>query len=174
MNPRNARSLLAVAGVAALGLSLGIGAVSASDDELGAWIYEGTCASPGQTPLHDIGDLEIDDDDRTPDIAGTSVPGPVYEEDEGISTSLDDLTAKPHVVIVRASDDRSAPVVACGEISGEARDGVLRVPLEAVGNSGVSGVATFGPARPGSDDGDKTEVTTEVQRGAQQAATPAA
>ncbi|MCC7021661.1 MAG: hypothetical protein IT338_02470 [Thermomicrobiales bacterium] len=171
MKSRNARTLLTVAGVAALGLSLGIGAVSASDDELGAWIYEGTCASPAQSPLHDIGDLDIEDHGRASGIAGTPVAGPVYEEDEGISTSLDELTASPHVVIIRASDDEHAPIVACGEISGEARDGKLEVPLQPVGNSGVSGVSTFGPPE---DKEDKAEVVTQVQRGAAQAATPTA
>ncbi len=83
---------------AAIGLTIGIGGLAAQgDDEFGAGIFEGACASPGDRRLFDPGDLEIDDDDdderrRTPTIGGTLVAGPVSEEDEDLSATIDDLT----------------------------------------------------------------------------------
>ena len=175
MTATHLRPLTTVAAVAALGLSLGIGAATAQgDDEFGAGIYEGTCDNPGDRALHDIGDLEHDDDDPNT-IARTPVSSPVYSEDEGIASTLDDLTGAPHVVLVRAEDNANAPVVACGEIAGDTSGGTLMVLLDPVGDSGVSGVARFGPADDDDDGDDQTEVITEVTMGdGGMMATPAA
>lgn len=170
------KPLLACAGAAALMLTMGAGGSLAlnDDDELGAGIHEGTCASPGAM-IEDIDDLEIDDDRRTPTIAGTAVAGPVYEEDEDLDVSLETLTGAPHVVLVRASDDSSAPAVACGEITGEPTNGTLRVPLAEVDGSGITGVATFRPDDDDDDDDDdELEVLIQVHRGGGMASTPAA
>ena len=169
------QTLLACVAAAALCI-LGVGGSLAQDEELGAGIYEGTCELAGASVVEDIGDLEVDDDAArsTPMIAGTPVAGPVYEEDEGLTVSLADLTGAPHVILIRASDNPDAPLVACGAIAGEATTGVLQVPLLEVSGSGITGVATFGPPHPSDDDGDQAEVIVQVQRGGGMASTPAA
>lgn len=169
--------LLTCAGAAALLLSLGAGgSLAQAENEFGASIVGGTCESPGDAIIDDIGDIEVDDDaaGRTPMIAGTPVAGPVYEEYEGLAVSLADLTGAPHVVVVRASEAAAAQVVACGEISGEAATDMVHVPLAEVDGSGITGVATFGPPDPNDDDGDMSEVLVQVQRGGGLASTPAA
>lgn len=146
---------------AALALVLGGAAAQDDDRSFGAGIYEGTCDSPGDQAVFDIGDLETDEDDPNT-MMGTPVASPVYSEDEGLSAPLDDLTGAPHVLLVRESEDANAPVAACGEITGDANGAELVIQLEPVNDSGVSGVATFGPPEPGDDDGDQSEVTVEV------------
>lgn len=159
-----------------VGLTIGIGGLAAQgDDEFGAGIFEGACDSPGEHRLFDLGDLEIDDDDdddrrRTPTIGGTPVAGPVYEEDEDLSATIDDLTAAPHVMLVFASDAADAPIAACGGVFGQADTGTLLTTLDAVDGSGVSGVATFRPT----DDAERTDVLVQVQRGAVATGTPEA
>lgn len=177
MKAKNARMGLVGAGVAALGLSLIVApSVGAQDDAMsfGAGIYEGTCDSPGDRAVFDIGDLEADDDDNNGTLAGTPVSGPVYSEDEGLSATLDDLTGQPRVVLVLASEDANAPAVACGEITGEPDGDHLSVDLEPVDDSGVSGVATFGPPEPGDDDGDRSEVEVQVRADGGMVGTPSA
>ncbi len=179
MKAKRIRGFATGAGAVALGLTIGAGGLAAQPgDELAAGIFEGTCGSPGDNRLFDLGDLEATDDDdrgRTSTIAGTPVAGPVFEEEDDISASIDELTATPHVVLVFASDAADAPVAACGEITGEASDGRLRVTLEPVDGSGIGGVATFRPDNDDTDDDDdQTEVLVQVQRGVEATGTPTA
>ena len=169
MSGRFGRTLSASVALAlclSLGATLVASAGSGDDDtSFGAGIYQGSCDIPGDRADFDIGDLEADDDDdaATPKIGGTPVAGPVYAEDEGLSASLDDLTSNPYVVVIRQSEAADAPIVACGAITGEQTNDELRVTLDPIDDSGVSGLATFGPADARNDDGDQTEVDVEVQ-----------
>lgn len=160
---------LAVALMASLALAT---PALADDDDLGAFIREGTCESPGNV-VEDVGDLDpLDDDDSEWDVVGSDVPRSttVYGEDEGISQAIDDLTGTEHVITIHAADDSNADVIACGEITDEAdSDGTLTIDLDEVDGSGYTGKVHFGP----SDDSDEaTEVTTVVWQGG--SATPEA
>jgi len=134
--------------------------------EHGAYIYAGRCDSLEGPVLFDIGDLEAERRPRGNAASTLAGSGPVYEEDEDISATIEELLASPHVVVVRERDDRSSPVIACGEITGEARDGRLSVQLRPVGGSRVGGVAAFGPNRD-RDDHEPTEVLVQVRHGVQ-------
>ena len=94
--------------------------------------------------------------------------GVVYEEDDDISATVDELTGSPHVVVVREHDDESSPIIACGAIEGEAANGRLEIALDPVDDSGVSGTALFRPDDDDDDDDDDepTEVLVRVSHGA--------
>jgi hypothetical protein len=149
--------------IAAGGAILAMGPASASDDdEYGAYIYTGTCDDFSGAAVEDVGDLEEDDADFWR-VLGDDEPAPntIYGEDEDITPSIDELTGEPHVLVVRAADDETADVVACGEISGTAGNvGSLTIELEEVEGSGVQGRASFGPDD--DDDDDQIRVTTGV------------
>lgn len=131
--------------------------------EFDAYIAEGTCDSPAGQVVFDIGDVEADDDRTYQQLAGTPVSGPVFQEDEGITATIADLTGSPHVVVVRVDDNPDAALVACGEITGEPIDGTLQINLTAVDGSGIAGIAQFTPG-PGDDDddNDQTQVVTQI------------
>ncbi len=131
--------------------------------EHGAYIYAGSCDSVDGRVLFDLGDLEPERRPRGGAESRLAGSGPVYEEDEDISATLDELLAAPHVVVVRERDDASSPVIACGAIEGTPADGKLEVQLRPIGTSGVSGLATFGPNRDRDDD-EPTEVLVQVRR----------
>lgn len=138
------------------------------DNELGAYIYEGTVDSFGDRPVEDIGDLDSlhDDDDDIDDVwnvvgGGDPVPNPLWgDDDEDVDFTIEQLTASPHVLVIHASESTSSPVVAVGAIEGEVgSDGSLMIELEEVDNSGFEGRAHF---HLDDDDDDDTEVTIGV------------
>ena len=156
--------ILAVAGAVALAGTALMTPAKASDNDLGAFIRQGTCATPGKV-VEDIGDLDpLDADDSEWQVVGDVRPeGDVFGEGEGITQSIDDLTGSAHVVTVTASDDAESNVIACAEITGTAAgNGMLTVDLNEVSGSGYTGKVQFGP----SDDRDETtDVTTVIWQG---------
>jgi hypothetical protein len=130
--------------------------------EHGAYIYAGRCDSIGVRVLFDIGDLEPERRPRGGAESRLEGSGPVYEEDEDITATIQELLASPHAVVVRERDDRSSPVIACGEIAGQVSGDTLSVTLRPVGGSSVAGVAIFGPNRD-RDDHEPTEVLVQVR-----------
>lgn len=160
------RLFLPVTGVlttfALLGLAFaGAASAQGNQGDFGAYIYEGTCDQPSANALDDVGDL--DPDESVWMVVGNGEPTPetVFGEDEGISAAVQDLTGSDHVLIVRASDDQSAPVIACGAITGEVdSNGELLVQLDEVEGSGFQGRAHFGPNK--DDDDEPTEVTVAI------------
>ncbi len=167
MTATNSRRLVTGLTLGTLCFALGGAAVGADDDDFGAYIYAGTCDSQNGPARFDIGDLDSDDADDRVIVAtpAAGMTGTTYSEDEDISATLDDLTGSPHAVVVRERDDENSPIVACGDIAGTATNGELRIDLRSVNDSGISGVALFGPNHDDSDD-DPTDVFVQVQRGA--------
>lgn len=133
--------------------------------EHGAYIYAGRCDSIGDHVLFDIGDLEPERRARGGAESRLAGSGPVYEGDEDIAATVEELVASPHAVVVRERDDRSSPVIACGEVAGQVHDDTLSVILRPVGGSRVAGIAVFGPNRDRDDD-EPTEVLIQVRHGA--------
>lgn len=56
------------------------------------------------------------------------------QEDEG---TLEDLTGAQHVVVIHNRSERYGAIVACSEISGYDRDGVLAIPMRAISDEEV-------------------------------------
>lgn len=142
--------------------------------DFGAYIYEGTCDNISGEAIEDVGDLDPDEGVWKVVGKGEQSPDRVWGEDEGISPTLDDLTGKQHVAVVRDDDDEQAPVVACGAIEGAAdANGELVIQLNEVDGSGWQGRAHFGPKQ--KDDDEATEVTVAVWHatGGTPSATPA-
>lgn len=108
--------------VMALALIVVAAPALADDDELGAYLFKGSCAAfAPDAVIEDLGDLEIEDDaDKewarvAPD--GAEMPVPLWVEDESTRTvTAEDLAAGGYAVAVTADDSRRAPVIACGEI----------------------------------------------------------
>jgi hypothetical protein len=134
--------------------------------DLGAFIRAGTCDAPGDV-VEDIGDLDVDsdDDDTVWDRIGKGDPEPdvVYDEEEDIHQTVDELTGRDYVITIHARDDVKSDVIACGAIAGDVRsDGGLLIDLAEVDGSGWVGRAHFAPHH---DDDDETEVTVGVWQG---------
>jgi hypothetical protein len=160
---------VAALALAALAAPLGVAAGDDDDDDrFGAWIYAGTPGEFGGDPVASIGGLERIDDDDDDDIdwldSGTIDATVIWEEEEDIDASLDTLMAEPHVVVVRADDNRDADTLAVGEIAGEVDDrGNLTIILEPVDDSGIAGMAHFDPED--DDDDDELDVSVVVWEG---------
>lgn len=108
----------------------------------GAWVYEGTCDRLAASPLKEIGGLEQESD--ADDLAVLDLPDPVpstvWMEDEDIDLTVSDLTATPHAVVVRASEDGRSAVIACGVVTNApVGDAPFAFPLDTVGDSGYRG-----------------------------------
>ncbi|HRA47501.1 MAG TPA: hypothetical protein PK819_05465 [Thermomicrobiales bacterium] len=155
-------------GIAGCGLLLVATPVLARHDdhlgpEYGAYINVGTCEEISDQVVADIGDLEKDE--HVWKVVGQGLkikPDPIYGEDEEIDQTIEELTASDHVVVIRADDDVTAAVIACGAISGKAdAKGELMVALDEVDDSGFEGRAHFGPNHD-DDDHEPVEVTTGV------------
>lgn len=139
----------------------------ADEDDLGAFIREGTCDNPGNV-VEDIGDLDkLDTDDNEWNVVGNGEPQPdtVWGEDDDVDQTIDALTSGGYIVTIHERDDANAAVIACGELSGEiGDDGTLMIDLAEVDGSGFTGRVHFAPEQ--DDDDDETEVTTAVWQGA--------
>ncbi len=146
------------------------GAVADDDDDrFGVWIYPGTVEQLGDSPLASLGSLESEDDlDDLDDIDGLDLSGieadRFWEDDEDVDFTIDELTATPHTVIVRADDSEDSPIILAGLIAGDLdNDGDLTIWLEPVDDSGFAGIAHFDADD--DDDDDDTDVTVVVWEG---------
>lgn len=162
--------LIVFALVASLLAPIGAVADDDDDDRFGVWIYPGTIEQLGDSPLARLGSLEFEDDDfdDLDDIDGFDVSGiqadQFWEEEEDVDATIDELTASPHTVIVRAENSEDSTIILAGLIAGEVNaDGELTIWLEPVDNSGFAGIAHFDPDD--DDDDDDTEVTVVVWEG---------
>lgn len=154
----------ALVAAALLTLALaGPASAQGNQGDFGAYIYEGTCDQLGATALEDVGDLDQDDDAWNVVDQGETAPDAVYGEDDDIAQTIDTLTSADHVVVVRASDDQSAAVIACGAIAGEIdANGALLIQLDEVEGSGFQGRAHIGPNMDDDDDDEQTAVTVAI------------
>ena len=155
-------------GAAIIAVALPAAAIASgagNPEEYGAYIHAGTCSKIESRALFDIGDLEVERGPRAAEAAELPGSGPVYEGDEEISATLSELTASPHMVVVRERGDPSSQVIACGAIQGEISNDQLQTTLEPTGDSGVRGTALFRP-NTDRDDNEPTEVIVRVRHGA--------
>lgn len=153
----------------------GTATAGSNDDSFGAFIRAGTCEAPGDV-VEDIGDLENDEDDAWRVIGGDDpAPEVVYDEDEDIGQTIDELTGGEFVVTIHERENPDSTMIACGAITGEVdADGTLLIDLDEVDDSGFEGRAHFGPDDADADDdhddddhddkgnADQTEVTVGV------------
>jgi len=72
-----------------------------------------------------------------------------------VEAPLSDILGAEHAINVHESAERIENYIACGDITGEATDGMLEIDLEERNDSGVEGVAYL------TDNGDDT-TTVEV------------
>lgn len=106
----------------AAALYLSAGPALASDDEYGAYLFKGTCASYApESVVEDIGDLDLETGPSkewlrlSPDNA--PVPNPVHIEDESTGkVTADQLAAGKFAIVITQTDSRNAEPIACGEI----------------------------------------------------------
>lgn len=141
---------------------------SGDDDRFGAFIHAGTCEAPGDV-VEEIDELDDDrdDDDAVWQRIGGDDPAPevLYDEDEDIGQTVDELTAGEFVVAVHEGEGADSPIIACGAITGEVgADGSLVIDLDEVDDSGFEGRAHLAPDDDSddddnNDDDDQTEVT---------------
>ncbi len=161
--------LIAFALVASLLAPIGAVADDDDDERFGVWIYPGTVEEPGDSPLARLGSLEHDDDlDDLDDIDGFDLSAieadQFWEDEEDVDFTIEELTAKPHTVIVRAENSEDSDIVLAGLIEGDVDDrGELTIWLEPVDDSGFAGIAHFDPDE--DDDDDDTDVTVVVWEG---------
>lgn len=154
-----------VAGALIMGTAFASPAVALADDdnqELGAYLYETSCdALKTDAIIEDLGDLEVErnaDKEWARLSNGQDAPTPLWIEDEDIDQmTVDDLVATPHAVAIHASDSEKADVIACGDITGEAKNGTLLIEIAELDDSGFEGRAFFAPEE--DDDDDELEVT---------------
>jgi hypothetical protein len=72
-----------------------------------------------------------------------------------VDVALDDILAGEHAINVHQSAENIDVYVACGDVTGEATDGMLTVELQELNDSGMSGEAML------TDNGDGT-TTVEI------------
>lgn len=142
---RRLGALLSLALVLGL-LATGIGVVRAQQDDptvdgpgtpRPGHIHEGTCAGGGLGDVvYALNNATIDNLDQDYDasgdveFAGSEDVNAVYVSETTISdVSLDDLLASDYAINFHLSGDEISTYIACGEIGGFARDGVLYVGL---------------------------------------------
>ena len=101
-------------------------------DEMGAahpaHIHDGSCAESGGVafPLTEF-----------------TTSGSVESSTTDVETSIADLTAAPHAIIAHASADDMGTYIVCGDIAGDAMDGMLAVQIGELNDSGHVGVAVL-------------------------------
>lgn len=119
------------AGIAALSLSLSGGFAPtnalAQDVSHPAHIHNGDCAAPG---------------DVVYPLANLAGEGGVSTSSSSIETTMDDLLAAPHSLVIHESGENIGNYLVCGDITGTAEaDGTLIVGLGALGENTSEGVA---------------------------------
>lgn len=140
-----------------------------------AHIHMGTCDALGDVvfPLEDV--TMSDDQAATPAatpslaMASTPVAGIMLQSTTTVEAALDDIISGGHAINVHESAENIAVYIACGDITGEATDGVLTVELQELNGSGVTGHAVL------TDNGDgTTTVEIHLTHGGSGVVTPAA
>lgn len=168
--------------------SLTTGRVSAEEGEAHpVHIHKGTCAALGDVvfPLTDIAvagpgtatpEMEMTEMESSP-MAGMASTPSADDEEYGdpagtsvttVSAKLDDIIAGGHAINAHESKDQIQNYIACGDITGTATDGELKVELAELNDSGYTGEAEL------KDNGDgTTTVSIELYEKASEG-TPAA
>lgn len=155
-----------------------------------AHIHSGTCQELGDVvfPLEDVtagnvGAAPVASPDvmGTPMAEGTAEVGmsgtPMAGSDmqgeivamstTDVEAALDDILGAEHAINVHESAENIGNYIACGDITGEATDGMLVIQLEELNDSGYTGEATL------TDNGDGTTTVTVVLYEGGGSATPA-
>lgn len=171
--------------LAGAGVGFAQDATPATETPHPAHIHSGTCAELGDVAFP-LTDITSPDSNATPDaMAGhdmeamdatpagddAAMTGKVVAESTTtVEATLDDILAADHAINVHESMENIGNYIACGDITGEPKDGELYIGLEELNDSGYTGQAEL------VDNGDGT-TTVEVQlmmSGEGDAATPAA
>lgn len=124
-------------------MAAGVGAVRAQDDVTvdgpgtprPGHIHAGSCAELGEV-VYPFNSATVDglaaDSTPTGDVtfAGSENANPVYVSETTFSdVTLDDILAAEHAINFHLSGDEISTYIACGDIGGFVRDGVLKVGL---------------------------------------------
>jgi hypothetical protein len=139
-----------------------------------AHIHAGTCDTLGDVvfPLSDVsaGDAAATPA-ATPTLAMASTPdaGTTLQSTTTVEAALDDIISGGHAINVHQSAEQIDVYIACGDVTGEATNGMLTVELQELNGSGVSGQAML------TDNGDgTTTVEIHLMPSGSTMATPAA
>jgi uncharacterized cupredoxin-like copper-binding protein len=143
-----------------------------------AHIHNGTCATLGSIAwnLNDVNAPGAPITSMGTPVTGTARAAATPMAGEGqivaesvtvIQVHLADLEKAPFAINVHESLDQISHYIACGDITGTITDNSLKIPVNELNGSGLSGWATL------KDDGTgMTTVTVELTRGAAAGATP--
>jgi hypothetical protein len=139
-----------------------------------AHIHTGTCDTLGDVvfPLNDVtsGDT-MATPVATPSLAMASTPvaGAPATSITTVDVALDDIISGGHAINVHESVEMIDVYIACGDVTGEATDGMLTVELQELNGSGSSGEAML------TDNGDgTTTVEIHLMQSGSDMATPVA
>ena len=119
-----------------------------------AHIHAGTCEELGDVvfPLNDVAPLDAE---ATPAASPAAGAGDVVAESiTEVEASLDDILATEHAINVHESAENIQNYIACGDLTGPASDGELRIELKELNGSGYTGEAHL------LDNGDGTTTVT--------------
>ncbi|HEV2067110.1 MAG TPA: cupredoxin family copper-binding protein [Thermomicrobiales bacterium] len=162
------------AGVAHQGDDHGATPVGGGEAAHPAHIHAGTCEELGDVvfPLNDVAALDANATPAASPAASPTADGAgnvVAESTTEVETSLDDILAAEHAINVHESAENIQNYIACGDLTGPATDGELRVELRELNGSGYTGEAHL------VDNGDgTTTVTVTLMTAGAAAGTPAA
>jgi hypothetical protein len=141
--PYRLRQLFVLSFALVFGLASAAGAVVAQEDvATGGYpvtIHQGDCENPGADVVHDLGTATSRADMEDAEMRGQEET-PVYEVDENVGGTFDDLTEASHVILIHESQDNFGTAIACGNIGGADVDGRIIIPLQPVGDD-INGVA---------------------------------
>ncbi len=124
-----------------------------------AHIHAGTCEELGDVvfPLNDVAPLDAEATPAASPVASSAAAGAgdvVAESTTEVEASLDDILATEHAINVHESAENIGNYIACGDLTGPATDGELRVELQELNDSGFTGEAHL------VDNGDGTTTVT--------------
>ena len=121
-------------------VSIGVNGTSAHEGvPHPAHIHTGTCPAPGDVvfPLADAGA-------PTGNVTGSTAAIPVDVSQTSVESSLADLVASDHAIVVHESAENIGTYILCGDIGGSMiSDTDLAIGLGELNESGASGVATL-------------------------------
>lgn len=125
-------------------------------------IHAGSCANLGDV-VYALSNATIDnlpaDYQSTGDVnfVGSQNVLPVYASETTLDVSLDEILSADHAINFHLSGDEIGTYIACGDIGGFVRDGVLYVGLApATGDNGYDGSSQFAGTAVLTDNGDNT------------------
>lgn len=124
-----------------------------------AHIHAGTCEALGDVvfPLNDVAALDAEATPAASPAASPAAAGAgdvVAESTTEVQAALDDILAAEHAINVHESAANIQNYIACGDLTGPATDGELRVELQELNGSGYIGEARL------VDNGDGTTTVT--------------